>query len=74
MKVSWQVTGIRKDPWAAKYSFPVEEEKLDSEHGFYLHPDLYNQSEEKELEWSQFPKMMRALKEHRQKSYGIWHQ
>jgi hypothetical protein len=74
MKVSWQVTGIRKDPWAAKYSFPVEEEKLDSEHGFYLHPDLYNQSEEKELVWSQFPKMMRALKEHRQKSYGIWHQ
>lgn len=54
-----------------KYSFQVEEQKPQSEHGFYLHPDLYNQSEEKELMWSQFPEMMRSLKEHRLKSYGI---
>jgi len=49
MKVSWQVTGIRKDPWARKNSLPVEEEKLDKERGYYLHPELYNQLEERSL-------------------------
>lgn len=49
MKVSWQVTGIRKDPWARYNSLPVEQEKLDSERGYYLHPELYNHSEERSL-------------------------
>jgi hypothetical protein len=49
LKVSWQVTGTRKDPWARKYSVPVEQEKLDNERGYYLHPELYNQSEEQSL-------------------------
>jgi hypothetical protein len=49
MKVSWQVTGIRKDPWAAKHSLLVEQEKKDSGRGYYLHPELHNQSEEKGL-------------------------
>jgi hypothetical protein len=26
MKVSWQVTGIRKDPWANAYRVKVEED------------------------------------------------
>jgi hypothetical protein len=42
MKVSWQVTGIRKDPFAEKHRIPVEEEKPASERGKYLHPDAYN--------------------------------
>jgi hypothetical protein len=49
MKVSWQVTGIRKDPWAKNNSLPVEQDKLDDERGYYLHPELYNQSEEQSL-------------------------
>jgi hypothetical protein len=37
VKVSWQVTGIRRDPWAQQHRIPVEETKPDAERGFYLH-------------------------------------
>lgn len=33
MKVSWQVTGIRKDPWAISNPIKVEEEKSSNERG-----------------------------------------
>jgi hypothetical protein len=41
VKVSWQVTGIRKDPWAAANRIDVEVEKAADEKGRYLHPDLW---------------------------------
>jgi hypothetical protein len=41
LKVSWQVTGIRKDPYANKYRVQVEEEKSPGEKGRYLYPDAY---------------------------------
>jgi len=41
LKVSWQVTGIRKDPYANKYRVQVEEEKSSGEKGRYLYPDAY---------------------------------
>ena len=37
-KVSWQVTGIRRDPYARAYPIIVEEQKPASG---YLHPELY---------------------------------
>ncbi len=40
-KISWQVTGIRKDPYAESHRIPVEEPKPASERGTYLHPDAY---------------------------------
>jgi hypothetical protein len=43
MKVSWQVTGIRKDPFAEKNRIPVEEEKPAAERGYYLHHEAYGQ-------------------------------
>jgi len=46
MKVSWQVTGIRKDPYAEKHRIPVEEEKPAKERGTYLHPDAYSLGEQ----------------------------
>ena len=39
--VSWQVTGIRHDPYANMYRIPIEEEKPDAERGLYLHPEAY---------------------------------
>jgi len=39
MKVSWNVTGIRKDPWASAHRIPVEEEKPETERGHYMHSD-----------------------------------
>jgi hypothetical protein len=56
MKVSWQVTGIRKDPWANANRIQVEEEKPDKERGYYLHPDLYGQPEERGISHLIFPK------------------
>jgi hypothetical protein len=38
LKVSWQVTGIRRDAFAAAHHMAVEEEKMDDERGKYLHP------------------------------------
>jgi hypothetical protein len=41
MKVSWQVTGIRKDPYAQAHRIEVEEEKEPPLRGSYLYPELY---------------------------------
>jgi hypothetical protein len=40
VEVSWQVTGIRHDPYANAHRIPVEEEKPPHEQGHYLHPEL----------------------------------
>jgi hypothetical protein len=56
MKVSWQVTGIRKDPWANANRIQVEEDKPANEQGYYLHPDLHRQPEDKGISNLLFPK------------------
>ena len=38
VKVSWQVTGIRKDAFALAHPVVVEEEKAVADRGRYLHP------------------------------------
>ncbi|MCB0200871.1 MAG: hypothetical protein KDI03_12450, partial [Anaerolineae bacterium] len=43
-EVSWQVTGIRHDPFAEAYRIPVEEDKTGSEKGHYLYPEVYGKS------------------------------
>jgi hypothetical protein len=45
MSVSWQVTGIRKDPWAERNRIVVEEDKPDEERGTYRHPEGFGQPE-----------------------------
>jgi hypothetical protein len=49
MKVCWQVTGSRKDPWAAANPFEVEQEKPEEERGRYLEPSLYDAPEEQRV-------------------------
>jgi hypothetical protein len=61
MKVSWQVTGIRKDPWANANRIQIEEDKPDKERGYYLHPDLYGQAEDKGISHLLFPKEKQEL-------------
>jgi len=55
MKVCWQVTGTRKDPWAAANPFEVEEEKPEEERGRYLQPDLYDAPEEQSVMRARVP-------------------
>jgi hypothetical protein len=45
LKVSWQVTGIRHDPFAQANPVVVEEDKPPEEQGTYLHPPAYGQPE-----------------------------
>jgi hypothetical protein len=45
MKVSWQVTGIRKDPWAEMNRIVVEEDKPEEARGTVLHPEAFGLSE-----------------------------
>lgn len=51
MKVSWQVTGIRKDAYAEKNRIRVEEDKTPDERGKYMHPGLFGQPEEKGVQY-----------------------
>ena len=65
MEVSWQITGIRQDSYANAHRIPVEEVKNDQETGYYLHPELFGQPEEKKLEWARHHTKMREMKETR---------
>jgi hypothetical protein len=49
LKVCWQVTGCRKDPWAAANPFEVEQEKREEERGRYLDPSLDDAPEEQRV-------------------------
>jgi len=66
VEVSWQVTGIRRDAWANKHRIPTEENKSEKERGFYLHPELYNQPEEKNIEWARPAEMVQKMKRERE--------
>jgi len=46
MEVSWQVTGIRHDPYAEENRIPIEENKPQNEIGTFLYPQGYGFSEE----------------------------
>ena len=46
LKVSWQVTGIRKDAYAEKYRIQVEEEKKGEEKGLFLNPEAFGMTKE----------------------------
>jgi hypothetical protein len=51
--LSWQVAGIRHDPAANAHRIPVEEEKPESERGYYLEPALFGAPKEKGIQWAQ---------------------
>jgi hypothetical protein len=65
MKVSWQVTGIRKDPYANAHRIPVEEDKPAKERGYYLYPELYGQPEEKGISHLLVPKIRERAAAHK---------
>ena len=68
LKVSWQVTGIRQDAWANAHRVQVEELKDEKERGFYLHPELFGQPDQKSIEWATNPEGMRALQQTRERA------
>jgi hypothetical protein len=50
-EVSWQVTGIRKDPFAERNRIPVEQEKTEAERGLYLHPEAWGRPPEEGVDF-----------------------
>ena len=63
LKVCWQVTGTRQDPWANANRIEVEEDKAEGERGYYLHPDLYDQPEEQGVGFAALPEEVRQTKQ-----------
>jgi hypothetical protein len=68
VEVSWQATGVRKDVYANKHRIPVEQEKPERERGYYIHPKLFDQPEEKALEWALNPETMRQVQSQRREA------
>jgi hypothetical protein len=56
VKVSWQVTGIRRDAYAEKHRIEVEEDKGE-DRGKYLHPTEHGQPESKGIGYEEQQKM-----------------
>jgi hypothetical protein len=71
MRVSWQVTGIRKDAWANANPIEVEEDKPAKERGYYLHPDLYGQPEESGISNLLFPEEKQELLVNKKKKTNL---
>jgi len=67
-KVSWQVTGVRQDPFAQAHPLVVEEAKVGREQGHYLHPELYGAGEERSISEARHPGMLRLAREMRERS------
>jgi hypothetical protein len=63
MKVSWQVTGVRHDPYAKANPLTAVVEKSARERGFYLHPSLYGKPDDKQIEFGKSPEKMRRLQQ-----------
>jgi hypothetical protein len=61
LEVCWLLTGIRRDPYAQAHPLLLEEEKPEQERGYYRHPQLYGEAEEKGVAWVQYPEQMRRL-------------
>ncbi|MCL4863915.1 MAG: hypothetical protein KJZ93_31195, partial [Caldilineaceae bacterium] len=60
MTVSWQVTGIRHDPYAEANRIEVETNKRPDEQGKYLAPLEWGQPEEKGMEYERLAQMRAA--------------
>jgi hypothetical protein len=63
VKVSWQITGVRRDAYAKANPLVVEQEKESRERGYYIHPELYGAPEDRGIEWARHPETMKHLQE-----------
>ena len=61
--VSWQVTGIRSDAAIRHRPFRLEEDKDQSERGYYLIPEAYGQPAERSIMRSRNPETTKRLEQ-----------
>jgi hypothetical protein len=67
MKVSWQVTGIRRDPFAEAHRIAVEVEKPAAERGKYLYAREYGLPENRGVEYEEMQKMEEEIRANRER-------
>ena len=60
VEVSWQITGIRQDPYANKNRIEVEVDKEEKFIGQYIHPEAYDQPFEKGFDYIKLGKKTMA--------------
>ena len=63
VKVSWQITGIRQDPYANAHRIPVEEDKPADEQGKYLHPTEWGQPASSGIDYEEQQRIQELLQE-----------
>jgi hypothetical protein len=61
LKVCWQVTGVRRDPFAEANRIQVEVDKPPEAVGKYLHPEAYGLGEEYGIDYERHKRMQQAL-------------
>ena len=61
LKVSWQVTGIRKDPYAMHNRIEVEMDKSAEEKGTYMHPVAYDMPESRGLGYDEHRRILESV-------------
>lgn len=62
MEVSWQVTGIRHDPFAEHHRIPVEENKTGDDAGKYLYPTEHGKPESIGIDFQEFERLKAEVK------------
>ena len=67
MKVSWQVTGIRHDPFAEANRILLEEQKPIEKIGTYLHPKAFGLTENAGEFYTERQKLQTDLKTRQEK-------
>ncbi|HYQ87751.1 MAG TPA: hypothetical protein VES59_10960 [Bacteroidota bacterium] len=70
LKVSWQVSGVRQDPYAKAHPLRVEEYKPPDERGFYRHPEVYGLPEDRGINWAHDRDLMQKMRAKREEHHS----
>ena len=65
LKVSWQLTGIRKDAWAKAHPLAVEQDKPETEKAYFRHPELFGSDRQHNVMYRRIPKLGELLQQSR---------
>ena len=65
LKVSWQLTGIRKDAWAKAHPLVVEQDKPETEKAYFRHPELFGSDRQHNIMYRRIPKLGELLQQSR---------
>lgn len=64
MRISWQLSGVRKDPVALQNPLVVDQPKPNNERGYYHHPEAYGYSWDKSCLMAQYRKSIQSMIEY----------